>query len=50
MWKLRYALIATKLLTLGKIRWPIYCMALRNWPIAVAGKGASYVLDPDFPG
>jgi len=25
-------------------------MALRDWPIAVAGKGGSYILDPDFSG
>lgn len=50
MWKLKYIWTATKLLIQGKIRWEIYRMALREWPIAVAGKGGGYVLDPDFPG
>lgn len=27
-----------------------YRRALREWPIAVAGKGGSYQLDPAFPG
>jgi len=49
MWKLRYVATATRLLLQGKIRWPIYRRTLREWPIAVAGKGGSYQLDPDFP-
>ena len=49
MWKLRYVAKATQLLLQGKIRWVIYRKALREWPIAVAGKGGSYQLDPDFP-
>jgi hypothetical protein len=50
MWKLRYAARATRLLLQGKIRWRTFRMALREWPIAVAGKGGSYILDPDFCG
>ncbi len=48
MWKLRYTARATHLLLRGKIRWIISREALREWPIAVAGKGGSYQLDPDF--
>jgi len=49
MWKLRYAASATRLLVQAKIRWIIYRKALCEWPIAVAGKPGSYILDPDFP-
>ncbi|MGE4410451.1 MAG: hypothetical protein AB7D33_07770 [Sphingobium sp.] len=48
MWKLRYFANATRLLFKGNIRWVIYRKALREWPIAVAGKGGVYQLDPDF--
>jgi hypothetical protein len=50
MWKLIYVATAIRLLLLGRIRFATFRMALREWPIAVAGKHGSYVLDPDFPG
>jgi hypothetical protein len=34
----------------GKLSWPAYRKALREWLIAVAGKDGWYILDPDFPG
>ena len=48
MWKLRYFANATRLLFKGNIRWVIYRKALREWPVAVAGKDGAYQLDPDF--
>jgi len=48
MWKVRYALTATNLLARGRIRWPVYRMALRRWLIAVAGRHRGYILDPTF--
>lgn len=50
MWKLKYVATAARLLVRGRIRFATFRMALREWPIAVAGKRGSYVLDPEFPG
>lgn len=48
MWKFRYAATATRLLFQRKISWRTFRRSIREWPIAVAGIGGSYQLDPDF--
>lgn len=50
MWKLKHIVVATRLLLQGKIGWLSWRKALREWPIAVAGRDGAYILDPDFPG
>lgn len=43
-----YAWNVLALLVSHKVTWRIATHALRERPIAVAGRGGSYVLDPDF--
>ncbi len=47
MWRVRYVLTALRLLARGRIRLRTFVRALREWPIAVAGRDGAYVLDPD---
>ncbi len=48
LWTCRYTWNAACYLLRRRIRFRTFVMALRERPIAVAGKGGSYILDPDF--
>ncbi|MBB5707337.1 hypothetical protein [Sphingopyxis panaciterrulae] len=50
MWQRIYVVVAMQLLVFVRIHFATFRMALREWPVAVAGKQGSHVLDPEFPG
>lgn len=47
-WWLEYLAAVTCLFVTRRIRFRALCHGLRHYPVALAGRGGAYIVDPSF--